>query len=128
MRDKLLYPTRRAFSPNCVHTALLIHPGRSRSIEKERQGRRRLETRGDIIIWELWESKTEATIDVRLGDPECDTHKKEPMGMLLAWWEKEKKDKNGKHCHKQQKRFPPFVLPVYGMLGKEALCVLVNLS
>ena len=44
------------------------------------------ETRGDVIIRILWESKTEAIIDFRMGDPDCDTHKKEPMGMLQDLW------------------------------------------
>ena len=37
-------------------------------------------------------------------------------------------DRNGKHCHKQMKRFSPFFLSVDGVLGREALFVLVNLN
>ena len=43
--------------------------------------------RGGLLIQGLWESQTEAIIDIRLGDPDCDTHKKEPMGTLLDLWE-----------------------------------------
>ena len=50
------------------------------------------------------------------------------MGTLLAWREQEKKDKHGKNFHEQQKHVSPFVLYIYGMLGKESLAVLVNLS
>ena len=38
-----------------------------------------------------------------------------------------KKDKHSKHCHNQHKRFPPFVLSVDGILGREAPIVLANL-
>ena len=39
-----------------------------------------------------------------------------------------KKDKHSKNCHKQREQFSPFVLSVDGILGKEALVVLANLS
>ena len=39
-----------------------------------------------------------------------------------------KKKNNGKHCHNKQKYFSPFNLSVGGMLGKEPLVVLANLS
>ena len=50
------------------------------------------------------------------------------MTSLLARWEKIKKDKHGKHCHKQRKHFLLFALSVDGMLGREALVVLFQLS
>ena len=50
------------------------------------------------------------------------------MGTLLARWKKEKKDKHGKHCNEQRKKKSPFFLSIDGMLGKEALVVLANLS
>ena len=50
------------------------------------------------------------------------------MDKLLAFWEKVNKDKYGKHCHEQRKYFSLFVLSVDGMIGKEALVVLTNLS
>ena len=87
-----------------------------------------MKTRGDVLIRGLWESQADAIIDVRFGDSDADTYRKEPMDKLPDRWEKEKKDKNGKHCHEQHKRFYPFVLLVDGMLGKEALVVLTNLS
>ena len=45
----------------------IINQGRSRSEYELRQGRGWLETRGDILIRGLWESRTEAIIFVRLG-------------------------------------------------------------
>ena len=50
------------------------------------------------------------------------------MGTLMAQWKKEKKDKHGKHCNERRKKVSPFFLSVDGMLGKEALVVLANLS
>ena len=52
-----------------------------------------METRVDILIRGLWESNTEAIIDIRLGDIEYDIHKKDKMKMLLARWEKIKEVK-----------------------------------
>ena len=50
------------------------------------------------------------------------------MAVILALWEKIKKDKRGKHCHDQRKHSSPFVISANGMLGREALVVLANLS
>ena len=55
---------------------------------KVNQGRSGLETRYDVVIWGLWESYTEAIIDVRLGHPGCYYHKKKPMVTILDWWGK----------------------------------------
>ena len=85
-----------------------------------------METRGDVLIQGLWKSQTDAIIDVRFGDSDADTYRKEPMEKILARREKEKKDKNGNNCH--EKRISPlFVLSLDGMLEKEALVVLTNL-
>ena len=67
--DKLLYLEKRALYPKYVCGETLIHQGRIRSEEGLYQGRVWLYTRGGVLIRGLWESNTEATIDVRLGDP-----------------------------------------------------------
>ena len=51
-------------------------------------------------------------------------YKYEPMTSFMAMWDQIKKDKHGKHCHEQRKVFPPFVLSVDVMVGREALGVL----
>ena len=38
------------------------------------------------------------------------------------------KDYNSKHFHEKRKRFSPFIVSVDGMLGREALVILANLS
>ena len=43
----------------------------------------------------LWESQTEAIIDVGLGDADAETWKPVRMDKLLAGWDKTKKDKHG---------------------------------
>ena len=87
-----------------------------------------MDTWGDILIRVLWYRQNNAIIDVKLGNTDADTYRFEPMVTLPTWWEKRKKDKNGKHCHKQRKSISPSVLSVDGMLGMEALVILANLS
>ena len=81
------------------------------------------------MIRGLWDRQVDAIIDaiidVKLGDTDVYPHKYEPMLALLAWWETIKTGKHSKHCHDQQKYFSPFVLSVDGMLGREALVVLL---
>ena len=50
------------------------------------------------------------------------------MAELPDWWEMIKEDKHGTNCHGQWKNISLFVLSVYGMLGKEALFILSQLS
>ena len=68
VHDELLCLAWRAFPYQCVRGKPLIHQGRSRSDEEIRQGRDRLETIDDALIWGLWESQTDSIIDVRFGD------------------------------------------------------------
>ena len=49
------------------------------------------------------------------------------MDKLLTHWYKQKKDKHGKHCHEQWKKYL-FVFSVDFMLGKEALVILTTFS
>ena len=80
------------------------------------------------MILYLWDQQADSIIDVKLDNADVASYIFEPMAELLAWWEKTKKDKYGKHCRNQQKHFSPFVLSVDGILGRKALFVLANLS
>ena len=100
----------------------------SRSDEEVRQGRGVLDTRGDILIRRLLEIYTGDIIDTRFGDAEADTYKHKPMDKILFHWNNQNKYKHSNHCHEQRKYFSPFILSVDGMLRKEALVVLSNLS
>ena len=57
-----------------------------RSIAEEEVRKRRgySETRGDVLIRGIWESHNESIIDIRLGDSDYDTYKKEPEKPLLV--------------------------------------------
>ena len=74
-----------------------------------------METQGDVLIWGLWESQTEAIINIIFGDLDKETYKKEPTDKHLDCWEKENKDKHGKHCHEQWKIF--HIFPLSGWHG-----------
>ena len=80
------------------------------------------------MVQGLWDPQVDAIIDVKIGDADADTYKYEPMTALLARCEKIKKDKHGEHCHNQWKHFSPFVLSVDGMLGRESLVFISQLS
>ena len=67
-------------------------------------------------------------IDVIFGYLDMSIYNHEPMDKILASWEKQKKDKHGKHFHEQRKHFSLFVLSVDGLLGKESLVLFANLS
>ena len=77
-----------------------------------------METRGDVTIQDLWYQQGDSIIDVKLGDADVYLYIFEQMAELLAWWEKTRKDKYGKHCRDQQKHFSLFVISVDGMLGR----------
>ena len=80
------------------------------------------------MIRGLWELQVDVIIDVKLGDADAYTYKNNPMTSLLVRWEKIKKYNHGKHWHDQRKHFSPFALSVDGILGKEAIVVLSQLS
>ena len=55
-----------------------------------------METRGDVLVWGLWERHNDTIIDVRFVYSDTDTYKHELMYKLMACWEKQKKDKYSK--------------------------------
>ena len=76
----------------------------------------------------LWDRHTDAIIDVKLGDADTESYRFETMVGLLYQWDNINKDNHGNHLHNQLKQFSNFVLSVDGMLSREALVVLANLS
>ena len=68
--------------------------------------------------------QTEAIIGVRIVDSDAETYNKEKMDTLLLRWGEINKDKHRRHCNEHQKKYSLFVLPVYGILDKEAQVVL----
>ena len=129
IRDGLHYISRHAFTLESERGKPLIHQGNTRSEQEIRQGGdKEKETRGDVMVRVLWDCKVDTIIDVKLGDADADTYQYEPITALLARWENTKKDKHDKHCHNEQKHFSLFSLSVDGMLGREALVFLSQLS
>ena len=104
--DELHYLSRRAFTSASVRAKPLIHQGRTRSEQEIRQGSDKdKETWGDLMVIILWYCQVNAIIYVKLDGADADTYKYEPITALLDRWEKIKKDKHGKHCHDQRKKF-----------------------
>ena len=77
------------------------------------------------MIQGLWDRQTDAIIDVKIGDADMNSYKYEPMAELLDRWKTINKDKHGKHFHNQRKKISPFFLSVDGILGREALVILM---
>ena len=129
IHDKLLYLSQRAFTSAYVRAEPIIHQGRTISEQEMRQGSEKYkDTQRYVMVQGLWDCQVGAIIDVKIGDAYADTYTYEPITALLARWENIKKYKDGKHCHDQQKHFSPFVLSVDGMLGREALVLISQLS
>ena len=80
------------------------------------------------MVQGLWNRQGNTTIEVKLGDADANSYKYEPIAALLARSETIKNDNHGKHYHDQRKHFSLFVLAVDGMLGRESLVVLSQLS
>ena len=75
MRDKLLYLAGQAFTSASVSAKQLIHQGCNRSEIGVRQwsdiGK---ETRGYVMIQDLWYRQADTIIDSKLGDADADSY------------------------------------------------------
>ena len=66
-----------------VITQLLIHQGHIRSDREIPQGSDRLDKRGDVRIQGLWDIRTDAIIDVVIGNTDTVTYRFDPTITLL---------------------------------------------
>ena len=83
--DELLYLYHLTFTSAYVRAKHLIHQGCTRSKKEIRQGSYKdKETQGNLMIQVLWDHQVDTIIDVKLGDPDADTYKYEPMIALMA--------------------------------------------
>ena len=129
IRDKLLYLSQCAFISAYVLAEPLIHEGRTRSEQEILQGSDKYkEEHGYVMVWSLWDRQVNAIIYVKLGVADEDSYNYEPMAVLLSPWEMIKKDKHGNQCHDQRKKNSSYFLSVDGMLGREDLAALLQLS
>ena len=129
IRDKLPYLSWRALTSASVRADLLIHQACTRYKEEILQGSNKdNETRGDVVVQGLWDLQIDAIIVAKFWNADADTYKYGPMTALLARWEMINKDKHGNYCHCQRKHLSKFVISVEGMLGRESIVVLLQLS
>ena len=70
IRDEIIQLSRQALYRACIHGKPLIHQGHSRLKGCVCHGGEIPESRDAVLIRSLWESRTEATIDIRFGDTE----------------------------------------------------------
>ena len=128
VHDEILYLSRQSLPSHCIRGKPFVYQGISRSEEEVHQGRGVMDTIGDVLICVLWESQTVSIIYVIFVDVNTDTYKHEPMGKLLARWYKKNKNKHSKNFHNKWKHFSTFFLSLDGMIEKESLLILTNLS
>ena len=83
-----------------------------------------METMGGVLIRGLWDRHIDAIIDVKLGNADTDTYRFALMVTLMDIWDKMKKYKHERHCHKQHKPFSMFLLSVDGILDRRAQIIL----
>jgi hypothetical protein len=139
IRDELVDLATKAFPPSSIRNEPLIHPSCSGDTKKPKvvptnpsvipqTHRNREEIRGDLCIRNLWSRGTDCIIDVRVTDTDAKSNLSKDPAKVLETHEKEKKKKYLEHCHAQRRHFTPFVVSTDGLLGKEAACVLKELS
>ena len=80
------------------------------------------------MIRGLWDRQADAIIDFKVCDADADSYRYDPRLSLLSHWETIREDKYVNHCHNQNIFFHMFVLSFKGMLGRESLLVLAQLS
>ena len=81
--DDVIHLDRRDLSPHQVRSEPLINQVRRRSEGEVRHRRSIKKTWDDVLIRGLWESHTDSIIDIRFGDDDVETYKKEGMDTLF---------------------------------------------
>ena len=126
IQDELLYLSQHAFTSASVRAEPIIHQDRIRSEQEICQvSDKDKEAQEDVMIRGLCDNQVGVIIDVKLDERyiQLRTNASTPIQVGNM-----NKDKHSKHCHNQRKRFSPFVLSVNGMLGREALVAISQLS
>ena len=87
-------------------------------------------TNGSDDVWWNWQNNKCKWWSMMASSEKIFNESNHTKIKIIKWarWEKIKKDKHGKRCHNQRKHFSPFVLSVEGMVGREALFLLSQLS
>ena len=80
------------------------------------------------MIRGLWESGTDALIDVQLVNVDAKSHRNREAEAILKTAERTKKRKHLTDCQQQRRHFTPFVVSTDGMLGYEANSLIKRLA
>ena len=137
IKDELAELLSQALIPSAVRDEPSIQPGprvtRGAKTPENQSGSEatsteKSERRGDLLVRGLWERSKHCVIDVRVSDVNQPSYILKCPKKVLAMAEKEKKKKHLKDCHEQRKDFPPFVVSVDGLLGKDAQMLLKKIS
>ena len=85
--------------------------------------------RGDIIIKGLFEQNQDCVIDVRVSNMDAPSYKtRNPYSGIKSQEAEKKKKKYLRPCLEQRRTFVPFVVSVDGLIGKEGISLLKQLS
>ena len=80
------------------------------------------------MIRGLWETGTDALIDVQLLIVDAKSHRNRDAESVLKTAERSKKKKHLTDCQQQRRHFTPFVVSTDGMLGYEANSLIKRLA
>ena len=123
MKKELIDLGIKAFGTNSVRDKPLTNPTSDGNHSNSNNG-----NRADIMIRGLWETGTDALIDVQLVNVDARSHQNREAEAILKTAEKSKKRKHLADCHQQRRHFTPFVVSTDGMLGYKANFLIKRLA
>ena len=82
----------------------------------------------DLAVRGLWQSQSEALLDIRVVDTDADSYCRRPVSAVLKSAEEEKKRKYNDAVEARRGSFSPFVVSVDGFVGVEAGCILKRVA
>ena len=113
----------KAFGISSVRDEPLTNPTSDGNHNSSNNG-----NRADIMIRGLWESGTDALIDVQLVNVDAKSHQNREAEAILKTAKRTKKRKHLTDCQQQRRHFTPFVVSTDGMLGYEANSLIKRLA
>ena len=118
----------KAFGTNSVRDEPLTNPTSDRNNNNPNNSNSNNSNRADIMIRGLWETGTDALIDVQLVNVDAKSHRNRDAESVLKTAERSKKRKHLADCQQQRRHFTPFVVSTDGMLGYEANSLIKRLA
>ena len=86
------------------------------------------EQKGDILIRDLWQNRTDSIHDMRVVNTDAKSHSTKPPEKCLQEAERGKKRMYLEACLQQRRHFSHFVASVDGLMGVEATATLKRLA